>query len=343
MSKLSRAALAALFLFWGLAVCEPAQAQAAVQPAAPLSLDQSLAFISQLGEVMEVQVAGAKKLLDAKPLLESMTSPAASKANAPRIRALLAEARAIVERADAMTGRIAVPAGLRLGTLDIPTMLSEVRSQNAKTLDLIRDYDSFVGAAERGDRAAAMKMAPRLMEGGFLIIDGNASIYRNRQAAIPSTQSVHQALEVGIQLYRAMSAAGRGWLAARQGIRPDAAAAALRAQLADISGRITGASKAGRANLERELSELDGKSAALGLRGEEAANFARLRQALAGKEKLFAVGDELSAIIASAGSITGRSLAAEASPRLMARLMPLEMHFQAALAHQAAIATGKAR
>ncbi|HEX8480484.1 MAG TPA: hypothetical protein VF650_01100 [Allosphingosinicella sp.] len=343
MSKLPRAALAALFLFAVLPLSQAAQAQPEARPAAPPSLDQSLAFISRLGEVMEVQVAGMKKLLDAKPLLDGMTTPAAVEANAPRIRALLAQASAIVERADAMTGSITVPPGFRLGNLDVATMLSEVRSQNAKTIALIRDYDGFLDAAERGDRAAAMKMAPRLMEGGFLIIDGNASMYRNRQAAVAPTQSVHQALEIGIQMYRAMSAAGRAWLAARQGMRPDAAAATLRSQLADISARIAGANQAGRANLARELSALDGKSATLGLRGEEAANFARLRQALAGKEKLFAVGEELSALIASVGSITGRSLSAEASPLLMARLMPLEMHFQAALAEQAAIATGKAR
>jgi hypothetical protein len=305
-------------------------------------MDEAVAFVGQLGEVMQVQVDGVKKLLDAQPLLDRMATPAGARAAAPQVRLLMAEARATVQRADAMTARIVPPPGLRLGTLDPATMLAEVRSQNAKTLALFDDFDAFLAAAERGDRAAVTRAAPRLMEGSFLLIDGNAAMYRNRQAAIPSTHSVHQALEIGVQLYRAMSASGRAWLAAKTGGASDAAAT-LRTQLAQVSSRARAASSEGRANLARELDELDRRIAASALQGDEAAAVGRIRQALAGKDKLFAVGDELAATATAASQVTGAGLAAQPSPQLLGRFSPLEVRFQSALAEQAAIATGKAR
>lgn len=343
MPKLLRAALAAACL--AAAAPIPAQAQAGAQPAAPTEardqLDQVLAFVGQLGEVMKVQVQGVQKLLNAKPLFDSMATPAGARSAAPRIRLLMDEARAAVRRADAMTATIVPPPGLRLGSLEPSAMLAEVRGQNSKTLALLADFDGFLAAAERGDRTAMTKAAPRLMEGSFLLIDGNAAMYRNRQAAISSTQSVHQALEIGVQLYRGMSAAGRAWLAAKTGGRPDAAASELRTQLAQVAGRASAASRDGRANLARELGDLDRQIARAGLRGEEAAAVARIRQALAGKEKLFEIGDQVAAAAAAGGQITGAGLAAQSSPQLLDRLAPLEVHFQRVLAEQAAIATGR--
>ncbi|HEX8574013.1 MAG TPA: hypothetical protein VF759_14815 [Allosphingosinicella sp.] len=323
----------------------PAQssAQARLQVESPPPVEESLAFIGQLGEVLNVQVAGMKKLLDAKPLFDSMTSPAGVKAGAPKVRALMAEAEAMVRQADSMTGRIVPPPGLRYGTLEPATMLAEVRSQNAKCLELLGEFDAFLRAAERGDRAAAMKMAPRLMEGSFLLIDGNASMYRNRQAALPSTHSIYQALDIGVQLYRSMSVSGRAWIAAKFGNRPDSAAATLRAQLGEIAVRARAASAEGRANLARELSEFDRKTEGLRFRGEEAETMARFRRAFAGKEKLFAVGDEIASIAGAAARVSGAELAAQPSPQLLGRFMPLEIRFQGALAEQAAIATGKAQ
>lgn len=332
-------AAAAALLLAGIPAPSPAQTAAPAGPQAPPPVDRSLAFMGQLGDVLNVQVAGMKKLLDAKPLLDSMTNPAAVKAGAPRMRALMAEAKAMVERADAMTAAIVPPPGLRLGTLDPATMLAEVRGQNSKSIALIDDFEVFLRSAERGDRAAVMKVAPKLMEGAFLLIDGTATMYRNRQAAIPSTMSVHQALEIGIQLYRAQSAAGRAWVAARLGNVRDSAA--QRARLAEAAGAARRASSEGRANLAREMGDLDRKIARLDFKGEEAATIDRLRRALAGKEKLFAVGDELAEIAATAAGVSDSALAAQPAPQLLGRFMPLEMKFQAALAEQAAIATGK--
>jgi hypothetical protein len=340
MSKLLRAAFAAACLFAVGPYPTPSHAQAPAQ--AQPQLDEALAFVGQLGEVTKLQVEGVQKLLDAKPLFDSMATPAGAKAAAPRLRLLMDEARATVRRADAMTGAIVPPPGLRLGTLDPAAMLGEVRSHNAKTLALLADFDAFLAAAERGDRAAMGRAAPRLMEGSLLLIDGNASMYRNRQAAIPSTQSVHQALEIGVQLYRAMSASGRAWIAAKTG-GADSAAASLRAQLAQVSIRAGTASREGRANLARELADLDRRIAGAGLRGHEAAAVGRIREALAGKEKLFEVGDEVAAAAVAGGRITGAGLAAQPSPQLLGRLAPLELRFQTVLAAQAAIATGQAK
>jgi hypothetical protein len=338
MVKSWRAAFAAAFL---IALPGAAHAQAQPRAEAP-SVDESLAFMGQLGEVVNVQVAGMKKLLDAKPLLDTMVSPAAVAAAAPRVRALMAEARRTVEQANGMLARIVPPAGLRYGSLTPESMIAEVKSQNSKLLALFADYDAFLVAAERGDRAAALKAAPRLMEASFLLVDGNASLYRNRQAAVPATHSVHQALGIGVQMYRAMGIAGRGWLAARFGTGPDATAASMRPQLEAIAREARAASSAGRANLARELAELDRRTSGLGFRGEEAATLERIRRALANKEKLFAVGDSLAGLAESAGKTSGAALAAQPSPQLLGELAALELRFQGALAEQAAIATGKA-
>lgn len=335
------AAAAAALLLAGISSPSRAQSAAPSGPQAPPPVDQSLAFIAQLGEVLNVQVAGMKKLLDSKPLIDSMTSPAAVKAGAPRMRALMAEAKAMVERADAMTAAIVPPPGLRLGTLEPAAMLAEVRGQNSRSIALLDDYEVFLRSAERGDRAGLARVAPKLMEGAFLLIDGNATMYRSRQAAIPSTMSVHQALEIGVQLYRAESASGRAWVAARLGNNRDSAA--LRAQLSQASDKARRASSEGRANLAREMGELDRKIAGFRFEGEEAARVERLRRALAGKEKLFALGDQIANTAAAAAQVSDAALAAQPGPELLGRFLPLEMKFHAALADQAAIATGKAR
>lgn len=339
MSKYLGAVWAAALLASALPCAAPAQ----VQPKAAVpSVEQSLAFVGQLGEAVNVQVAGMKKLLEAKPLFDSMTSPAAVKAAAPRARVAISEARRSVQQADSMLGRIVAPAGLSIGSLTPQSMIAEARSQGAQFISLLADYETFLAAAERGDHAAARRAAPRLMEASFLLVDGSASLYRNRQAAIPETQSVHQVLAIGVQLYRAMSVSGRGWLAARYEGRPDAAAATMRSTLGSVAREARSASEQGRANLARELAELDRRTSGLGFKGEEAATLARIRQALASKEKLFAVGDALAGMAEAGAKVTGGALAAQPAPQLLGQLAPLELQFHGALAEQAAIATGKA-
>lgn len=325
-----------------LAAAAPGAAAAQVQPKAEMpSVEQSLAFLGQLGEALDVQVAGMKKLLEAKPLFDSMTSPAAVKAAAPRARAAISEARGSVQQADSMFGRIVPPAGLRVGSLTPQSMIAEARGRNAQFISLLADYEAFLAAAERGDHAAARRAAPKLMEASFLLVDGSASLYRNRQAAIPESQSVHQVLGIGVQLYRAMSASGRGWIAAKFGSEPDAAAATMRSNLSGIAREARSASEQGRANLARELAELDRKTSGLGFQGEQAATLARIRQALASKEKLFAVGDTLAGMAEAGAKVTRGALAAQPAPQLLGQLAPLELRFHSALAEQAAIATGK--
>lgn len=342
MSKILDSILAvALVLGAGPA---PAQGQTPqrAQPAATPQAEEALAFVAQLGEVMRVQVEGMKTLLAAKPLFDRMSTPEGAKAAAPRIRILMEGARATAQQANAMLAKIAPPPGLRLGTLEPATMLAEVRGQNEKVMALIADFDVFLVAAERGDRRAMVRAAPGLMEGSFLIIEGNEAMYRSRQAAIPSTQSLHQGLEIGVQLYRAMSAAGRGWFAAKIGA-PAGAAATLRSQLAQVASRSRAASVEGRAQLAVELADLDRRIASSGLRGDDASTLARIRRALAGKEKFFEVGEALAAVAEAAqGGITAAGLAAEPSPQLLNRIAPLELRFHSVLAEQASIATGKA-
>jgi hypothetical protein len=328
-----------------LALMAPAAAlaQAPNQSDGRREMDAALAFVGQLGEALSIQIAGMKKLADAKPLLDSLTTPAAIQAGAPQIRALMAEARASVGQADSMLANVVVP-NLGMGAfgpaLSPATMLAEARDQNRKALALLADYDTMLAAAARGDRAAVLRTAPKLVEGSFLLMDGVAMTYRTRQAALPPSQSMHQVLGVGIQLYRAMTAAGRGWYNARVTGKADLAAATLRPQLADIARDVRPLARQGRVNLARELAELD-RVAAAGLSRDDAATMARLRRASVEREKLFAIADDIAAWAEAGGGVTGAKLAAEAAPELMGALLPLEMRFHSVVAGQAAIAAGR--
>jgi hypothetical protein len=336
MRKSIKAALAAALML--------AAVSAESQPANTIQtlnqLEPTLVFVGQLGEAIAVQIEAMKKFAEATPLLQGMTSPAAIEANGPKVRALIAEARAAVGRSDAMLVRIAAP-DVSNGGVTPAERIAEIRGQNAKFIAMLADLEGFLIAAERNDRQAALKLLPRLMEGSFLLIDGNAALYSNRMAGYPSTQSTHQVLEIGVQLYRTMGEAGRAWIAAKFDVRGEEAAASLRSRLAQTAVRARAASREGRANLVRELNGFRAATARERSTGEEAATMARLRRSMAARETLFALGDELAGLAEAAAGIDRAALAAQPDPQLVGQLAALELRFQSSLVEQGQIASGK--
>ena len=334
----SRATLFAVLV----AAVQPVAAQTApvsVRPAAtaPPNFADSMAFVARLGEIVSLQTASVKKLMDAKPLMDSLATQAGIETNGPKLRAVIAEARSGIKRSDAMMSALAPP-DVSVGTMSLADMVGEARRNTAQSLVLLDDYDGFVSALMRGDQAAARSLAPKLMSGAFVMMDTMRSTYRNRQAITPATSSVHQAVGVGAQLYRAMGEAGRGWynaVVARQGA---AAATQLRSELQETSRELRALSKTGRANLARELADLDGRS--VGFSGSDAAAMARLRSAFAHKEGFFAMADELAALCDKAApEVSAAALARQPEPALLAAMVPLELRFHKVVATQAQAAT----
>jgi hypothetical protein len=330
-------------LLLGLSAPRAAQTGApAAAPAAkvPKDMEAALAWLGRMAEAMNVNAAAMKRFAEAQPLLETMTSPAGIKAGAPRMRAIVAEARAELARADRMLGElppVEAPAGAPFSPA---TLVAEGRAQNARGLALLDNFTAFLAAAERGDHDAARRAAPKLLEGSFLLLDGTGFILRTRRAAIPANQPIHQALTIGIQLYRAMGASGRAWLSARFEGKPGPAAAHLRRELLATADELRSAAGAGRANLDRELAELEARGRRAGFDAGQQALFDRFVRAAAEKKKYFAFADELAALAETAAGTTGSALAAQRTPELMGRLTGFEARFHAIAASSASVAAG---
>lgn len=343
MKHFLRAALA-VALAAAPTVSVAAQTAAPPAPTAEASaqrdFEAAMAFTARLGEVVNLQTASMKKLLEAKPLMNSLTTPAAIKANGPKVRGIIAEARSGIARSVGMIAALNPPA-VRIGTMSLADALSEARQNTAGTLALLDDYDAFVAALMRGDHAAARTMAPKLMRGSFVMMDSMRSTYRSRQAMTPDTSSVHQALGTGTQLYRAMGEAGRGWYNAVVARKGEAAAAQLRSELVATGRELRALSQAGRANMARELAALDTRSK--GFTGSEAVAMARLRDGFAQKERFFAMGDDLAALCEKAApGVTAAQLSGQSSPALLEAMVPLELRFHAAIGAMASTASGQA-
>jgi hypothetical protein len=296
-----------------------------------------MAFVARLGEIVSLQTASVKKLMDAKPLMDSLATQAGIKANGPRLRAVIAEARSGIKRSDAMMSALGTP-DVRMGSMSLADMVVEARRNTAQSLVLLDHYEGFVTALMRGDQAAARSLAPKLITGSFLMMDTMRSTYRNRQAIAPATSSIHQAVGIGAQLYRAMGEAGRAWYNAVVARKGEAAATQLRGELQDTARELRVLSRAGRVNLARELAELDRKS--VGFTGSDAASMARMRSAFAHKEGFFGIADELASLCdRAAQAVSAAALARQPEPALLSAMVPLELRFHNVIPTQAGAAT----
>jgi hypothetical protein len=324
-----------------LALALAPQAVAAAAPPPPAVVRSEAgeraiyAWLGRLGEAMTIQNRGMQKLSGSRALMEQMATPAGAKAAAPRLRALVAEARASVRQADALLASTSLPDLVVGNGLTPASMLAEARAQNAKAIAVLDDYDALLAAFERGDRAAAVKLAPRLMEGSMVLVDGQRLMMRGRQAALPQSQSMHQALELPVQLYRAMAFAGRAWLTARVGGRAEAGAAQLRSETGAAAAALRDAARTGRVHLAAERAPIE--AAAGGRMSErDKADYAVIRTGWAVKERLFELEEELAGLLEAGGSVSPAALAAQATPRLLGDLAAFELRYTQMVAGSAA-------
>lgn len=298
------------------------------------------AWLAKVGEALTVQTRGMQKLSASGPLLQEMATPAGAAAAAPRLRALIAEARAGVRDADAILGSIQPPTLVIGNGLTPASMLAEARAQNTRAIAVLDDYDALLAAFERGDRAAAAKVAPRLMEGSLVLIDGQRLMMRGRQAALPEGHSMHQAMELPVQLYAAMTVAGRSWLAARIGGHAEAGAAQLRTATSAAAAALRGAARIGRVHLAAERGPIEAAAGGAGMSDRAKADFGVIRAGWAVRERMFALEEELAGLLEAGGAVSPGALAAQTTPRLLGDLAAFELRYTQMVAASAAEISG---
>jgi hypothetical protein len=329
-----------------LALAPQLAVAAALSPPPPVRSEAGeraiYAWLARLGEAMAIQNRGMQKLSGSRVLMEQMATPAGVKAAAPQLRALVAEARAAVRPADAILASTSPPELVVGNGLTPASMLVEARAQNAKAIAVLDDYDALLVAFERGDRAATAKLAPRLMEGSMVLVDARRLMMWGRQAALPERQSMHQVLELPVQLYRAMAVAGRAWLAARVGGRAEAGAARLRIETGEAAAALRVAARTGRVHLATERAAIE--AAVDGAMSERnKADYGVIRAGWAVKERLFDLEEELAGLIEAGGAASPAALAAQTTPRLLGDLAAFELRYTQMVAGSAAqITAGRA-
>lgn len=214
MSKKLFMAVAAACMIAPSSVASAAQSEQQVQREA----EEAGKWLAQVSAAILVGSEGLSSVApEAKRLFETIGNPQQAKAAAPKLRALTAQGRQNVAKADAMLAAIP-PLRNDLATaagFDPAKIVDEARAQNKQVLNLLVTVDDMLIGMETGDAAKMKAAAPKLITGSFLLLDSQTLIYRNRQAALPSNQSVHQTLGIFVQLYRAMGISGRGWYNAR--------------------------------------------------------------------------------------------------------------------------------
>jgi hypothetical protein len=87
------------------------------------------------------------------------------------------------------------------------------RAMVTDTQTYLRNMDEILGAMieavnafERNDRAAFDAVAPRLVRGAALLLEGQIVMFRARQRAVPQDESAYHSLGAMVSLYEGMSA-----------------------------------------------------------------------------------------------------------------------------------------
>lgn len=333
MMRSGLAALGALLLLAAPAAAQPGES-ARMERAAL----ESVRWTERLNAALSAGSEGLDELGQrVQPLLDSQLTREQVAAVAPELRRLIERNRENVRRSDAMLA--AMPA-----FKDMPTIISseplvaEARRQNALLMDPLNHYEALVVAMAAGDMAGANKVRPKLLEAMLALLGQQRLKYRNRQASITATDSLHQVNGIGVQMYRAMIAVARPGLAVLEGERAGAAAAAaaLRGEMALVASDARALAAAGRSNLKRERAEFDA------LRKSSSNDGARPRlreRALAAtllEEKSFEIGDRLAAFADSKAALTVAQLLEVSLRALFMPLTMLEADFEAASAEQIA-------
>nr|WP_295370644.1 hypothetical protein [uncultured Sphingosinicella sp.] len=335
MSKKLFMAVAAACMIAPSSVASAAQSEQQVQREA----EEAGKWLAQVSAAILVGSEGLLSVApEAKRLFETIGNPQQAKAAAPKLRALTAQGRQNVAKADAMLAAIP-PLRNDLATaagFDPAKIVDEARAQNKQILNLLVTMDDMLIGMETGDAAKMKAAAPKLITGSFLLLDSQTLIYRNRQAALPSNQSVHQTLGIFVQLYRAMGISGRGWYNARLA-GGGKEAAPLQPHLQGVARQLQALTRAGRLNAARELKELGSVRGAIRKGSAQERLLAASELVIGEEEKMFAIADEMASWAERNSAVTGATLAAQKSPAMVADLTTFEERFMKVTQAQAAI------
>jgi hypothetical protein len=222
---------------------------------------------AELGPLMQKAIANVRASGDANAL-------------AREIRPTLARYRAALQATSARIGAVqpvTFPAGL---PYDFARLQSEGRAQVDGLRELVEALDAMIVAVAAKDKAAMEAPFATIARSGVTLIQGQAVILRRRQLAVPTDESTHQSLGITANFYEVMVPI----MAAIVNAKPTGEPAAAR--FARLAADTRALNVAGRANVVRELAEVDEAPAA-----ERAA----LRTVFALENETFALGDRLAA------------------------------------------------
>jgi hypothetical protein len=171
-------------------------------------------------------------------------------------------------------------------------VLDDARTLVGQLLHYIDDLGTFVDAAEKGDAAALRSAVSTIIQGTLLAVDGQISIYRNRQLLFPADDPAHQLVGVTIDLYRAMDIAMRASFEANLDHRSDRAIADEAGALRTLADEIGATTQTGRQNLAR--TERDIFADLRAHPGTDAVRLtAQVKAVITAEDQIFLVGDDL--------------------------------------------------
>jgi hypothetical protein len=320
---------------WSAAVAAAPPANVAHRADDATAIDRDIsrvgAWLKQVSDAAAVSTA-AFAAFDAatEPLFSGTPDLARLKADGAAMRSAIQAARAEVRRGEAILQAIEpLPRDVaRTVGFEGTTILDDMRAQTRQMLDMLDDFDMLAAHLEKGDAEAVERVAPTVIRSSFLLIDGQRLQLRNRQLLVRPDSSAHKSIGVAISLYQAMAVAGRAWVRAAVDDDADAAATEQRQQLLTIASETETLVQKGRADLATELASLAPERQRV---APDAAGKALLRRAgdlLRNEEKIFALGDELAALLKQRAKIAAADLAAQDSPKLMEELVPFEGRLQ---------------
>ena len=311
-----------------LCICLPASAQ----PASIGQLEQQIDEVTTwMGRATAAQESSNRALAGFSTGIETidgmLKDPRRNKEAAARIRDLAAAAEESVRKSDALLAAIPPlsPQVVQRAGYDLNRIIPEARAQNQRVLEILRWATGFADALDSGDSARIQAAVPGLFKTSLLLLDNQRLILRNRQLAVPATDSLHQSIGLFSLFYRVMGAATRAWIVARVDGTPEKGESFLRGELKEAAAELAILLPAGRANLARELKMADSLRPRLDARRRTLID--RAAAVRAQLEGSFRAGDELRRIVDSSAGITGRELAGEEPPALLGELTSLERRF----------------
>lgn len=316
----------ALLAFAAAIIAAPAWAAPPSPRAAAEQMQAFGAWMQRIQEAMIPMNEAASRFGAAMSRLPSRASePGGSPAEVAAIRSSVADVRQAILRTQSQLAQIPPFQQKQVGSNpDVNRLLVEAKGQASRMLAYMDDAEALVAAAERRDDQAVQAAAIKVVRGGFLLLDSQVILYRGRQALFPSSRSAHQLVEVAIQLYRAMSAAGNSWFESQQEGGAEAAALGQRRQFLALADELETALRKGRANLARESVEI----AAARPRSSGDPSMARIHAAavamVAIEKDQFAIGDELAAWLRARAETPGSVLKAQPGPDFILELAAFE-------------------